>query len=230
MKVLGVVQARMSSRRFPGKVLHEVGDKPVLAYLLERLQRCDRLAGVVVAISDDVSDDPVESFCTDTSTAFFRGPLHDVAERFIQLFSQFPADAYARISADSPMLDQTVVDAVVCLFEQMDPDLATNTFPRSFPKGQSVEVFSPQVFQRACKCFEEPEDFEHITRYFYRHENVFEITNLTSDFPSSAAVLCIDVPEQLEAFAALLERMERPHWTYGWKEILALRGGLEVAQ
>ena len=51
-----IVQARMSASRLPGKVLHPIAGKPMLLYLLERLQRCDALDAIVVATSTQDSE------------------------------------------------------------------------------------------------------------------------------------------------------------------------------
>ena len=40
MTTLAIVQARTSSSRLPGKVLLPIGEKPMVLYQLERLQRC----------------------------------------------------------------------------------------------------------------------------------------------------------------------------------------------
>ena len=52
-----IVQARMSSNRFPGKVLHEILNKPLLLYLIERLQHGVPRDSLVVATSREESDD-----------------------------------------------------------------------------------------------------------------------------------------------------------------------------
>ena len=57
MSILAIVQARTSSSRLPSKVLLPIGSKPMVLYQLERLQRCTRLDGLVLATSDDSSDD-----------------------------------------------------------------------------------------------------------------------------------------------------------------------------
>ena len=54
-----VVQARMTSARLPGKVLRPLAGVPMLARLLDRLAGASTLDGVVVATSDEASDDPI---------------------------------------------------------------------------------------------------------------------------------------------------------------------------
>ena len=61
--VIALVQARMGSSRFPGKVLLPLAGEPMLVRLVERLQRCNNLERVIVATSDDDSDLPIVETC-----------------------------------------------------------------------------------------------------------------------------------------------------------------------
>ena len=79
MRIGAIIQARMTSRRLPGKVLAEVHGRPLMQYLLERVERCTELDAVVVATSTDPSDDPIESFCAERGIDCCRGSLENVA-------------------------------------------------------------------------------------------------------------------------------------------------------
>jgi len=52
MNVVAIVQARMGSTRFPGKVLKHVTGKPMIELLLARLSQSDELDSIIVATSD----------------------------------------------------------------------------------------------------------------------------------------------------------------------------------
>jgi spore coat polysaccharide biosynthesis protein SpsF len=52
----------MSSQRFPGKVLIDVLGSPMLGHLLDRLGQCKAINGLIVATSDDSSDDSVAAY------------------------------------------------------------------------------------------------------------------------------------------------------------------------
>src|SRR3954470_20001408 len=79
---LAVVQARMSSTRLPGKVLADVEGEPMLVLLLRRLARTPSVARIVVATSDDPSDDPIAAIAREAGADVYRGPLADVLARF----------------------------------------------------------------------------------------------------------------------------------------------------
>ena len=105
MRIEAIIQARMSSKRLPGKVLEQIQGKSVLQYLLERIGRCLGLQYTIVATSTDNSDDPIEEFCDDFGIECFRGSLENVAERFRDAAKKYKLDAFVRVCSDSPLLD-----------------------------------------------------------------------------------------------------------------------------
>jgi len=80
--ILAILQARMSSTRLPGKVLKPILGRPMLAWQIERILRSKTIGRLVVATSQEPSDDPIESFCVANEVACYRGALHDVLARF----------------------------------------------------------------------------------------------------------------------------------------------------
>src|SRR3954463_8587629 len=84
LNVLCVLQARVSSRRLPGKVLLPILGRPMLAQQLERVQRARRLDALCVATSNQPSDDDVAKLCAEIGVECFRGSLDDVLDRLYQ--------------------------------------------------------------------------------------------------------------------------------------------------
>ena len=60
-------------------------------------------------------------------------------------------------------------DKKSCKYVDKDIDIITNVKPRSFPKGQSVEVVNCKTFLSHYKKLSAEEDLEHVTRYFYKN-------------------------------------------------------------
>ena len=228
--VLAIVQARMGSRRLPGKVLREVAGKPILQYLLENLQRSQRLAGVVVATSTSAGDMPIVELCERLGVDVSRGDQANVAGRFLDVIETRHAQAFVRISGDSPLLDPRLVDRAVGRFETGDCDLVTNLRPRSYPRGQSVEVLNSQVFRDAYRAMSRREHFEHVTRWFYENEDQVKISNFRAARDWSDIRLVVDTAEDLHMIARIVKRMERPHWQYELSEIIEIYKSIEVEQ
>jgi spore coat polysaccharide biosynthesis protein SpsF (cytidylyltransferase family) len=225
MMIKAIVQARMSSKRLAGKVLMPIAGKPLLAYLFERLALCRNIDGFVLATSVDASDDPVVRFCREKGVACIRGPLEDVAARLLGAADELNLGAFVRINADSPFMDPVLVDkAALLLQENQAADLVTNVFPRSFPKGQSVEALRVKSLRKAYERMITPEDKEHVTRFFYAHPNEYQIVNFVSEEDVGLENLCVDSAQDLAAAERIVLRMDRPLTSYGWKEILELKG------
>jgi spore coat polysaccharide biosynthesis protein SpsF (cytidylyltransferase family) len=222
--MLAITQARMSSKRLPGKVLRSVAGMPVLGWVHRRLSLATQVSRVVVATSDHASDDPVEEYCRKQGIAFYRGPLDDVAQRFQDCIDVEGAPAFIRVTGDSPLIDPVVIDNVVALFKSSGCELATNVQVRSFPKGQSVEVMQSGSFNRGRARFRDAADREHVTRYFYEHANEMNIRNLSSDEAMGDLQLSIDTAEDLEAIDYILDRAGGD---VSWSEAARLRLGLE---
>lgn len=222
MKVMMVVQARFSSRRLPGKVLRPMAGKPMLAWLIERLERVHGTDGIVVATSTSADDDAVAQFAAGLGIPCFRGPLDDVLGRFVGTVRQFRLDAAVRISGDSPLLDPALVGRGIRLFGEERPDLATNVWPRTYPKGQSVEIVSRDALERA-DAGAAGEDREHVTAPIYRHHEHYRIASFGAETPSADVQMSVDTETDFRLAERMLEAMSRPHWEYGVDELLELR-------
>ena len=127
-KIPVILQARMSSKRLPGKVLRVKG-KPMLEWQILRLQRCRLIEQTVVATSNDPSDDAIFEFCKTKKIDCHRGSLENVASRFADMIRQRSLDAFIRVSGDSPLLDPKLLDSCVKVFNS-----AMKIFKFSFQK------------------------------------------------------------------------------------------------
>lgn len=221
MRIGGIVQARMTSVRCPGKVLQPILGRPLLWYLLTSLTKCRTLDELVVATSQDDTDNPIEQFCIAAGIGCYRGPLTNVARRFQELVERAGWDAFVRISGDSPLLDYRLVDRIVGLFRRSPCDLATNVPERTFPRGQSVEVVRAGAFQRALGGMVTGADTEHVTPYFYRHWADFEIRNIRCEPPCGEVRMTVDEPDDLMRIELLLKSLDRPHWQLPVDELVA---------
>jgi spore coat polysaccharide biosynthesis protein SpsF len=218
-----VAQARMTSTRLPGKVLRPLhGGKRTLEYLVERIERCEEVDDFVLATSEDPSDDPVAELCERLGVRFHRGPLADVSRRYLEVLERFELDAFVRITGDSPLLDQRIVDRAVRLFRPDEHDLVTNVFPRTFPAGQSVELVSAAAFRQAYPLMSRDDEHEHVTRFFYLHPEDFRILSFTAEDDEGTLDVSLDTEEDARMIGAILARMDRPHWEYTHAEVTAL--------
>ena len=207
VRVAAVVQARMNSRRFPGKVLHKVRGRPLLGCLLDRLRVSREIDNIIVATSVDATDTPIAAYCSERGVDCFRGSLDDVAGRFRGVSDVYDLDAFVRVCGDSPLLDPAVVDRGVSSFREAEVDVVTNCFPRTFPGGQSVEVVRAATFRHACTRMTDSTHFEHVTTFLYEHPDEYRIHNFTNPAGNQSDLdLSVNTPGEM----AIFERLHEP--------------------
>lgn len=197
----------MLSRRFPGKVLAPYRGRPIIRHVMASVEMAfgDRVA-LTVLMSVESSDDPLAAYLDHLGVDVFRGSLNDVFDRFRQCLAERPCTWMLRLNADSPLLRPDVLRLVAQKPLEVDCDLITTTFPRTFPSGQNAELIRSEVFRDIPTRELDAGDREHVTQFYYRHASRFRITNIESSNPSwSALSLAVDTPDDLYRLEHLSE-------------------------
>jgi spore coat polysaccharide biosynthesis protein SpsF len=141
----------------------------------------------IVLTSVQPSDDPLAAYLHRAGIPCFRGRLDDVLHRFQACLHAHPCQWVVRVCADSPLLDAAVVrSAVEAAVAAADEAVITTTSPRTFAKGQNVEIVRAAVLASLAGDDLTPGDREHVTAYLYRHPTRFKVLNLESGDPRLA--------------------------------------------
>ena len=180
MNVKFIIQCRMNSSRYPGKVLAPFLGKPLLAHIVDRIKSTKLKSSIILATSNKRSDDPLEIYGKYLGIIVERGSLDDVSKRFALVLKKHKCEAFFRVCGDSPLLSSSLFNQALSIYKKNSYDLVTNVFPRTFPKGMSVELFNTETFLKYQKKISKDLDKEHLTRYFYKNSKNFKIFNLKS--------------------------------------------------
>lgn len=188
----------MSSTRLPGKVFREIKGEPMIMHQIARIRQMRNLAQVVVATSVESSDDELAEFLTAHQVSVFRGPLNDVAARFLGAIDEHPADVVVRLTADCPLIDPDVIDAVVDRHIETGADYTSNVINRTFPRGLDCEVFDPSVLRALYADGMSDYEKEHVTVGIYSRPERFQLENYAGETDHSALRWTVDTPEDFE--------------------------------
>jgi spore coat polysaccharide biosynthesis protein SpsF len=221
MTTIAVVQARMGSTRFPGKVLADLEGEPLIRFLLRRLRHV-AVDHVVVATSECPADDAVVEAVTELDMPVVRGPEHDVLTRFVHVIEAFPADVVVRLTADCPLVDPNLVGAALELRSRSAADYASNTLVRTFPDGLDVEVIRAPVLIEAAKEAADPVEREHVTPFVYRRPERYRLVSLRNSEHLGDERWTVDTPADLEFVRSITRRFPSP--TFPWEAALAAVG------
>lgn len=193
-----LVQARMASARFPGKVLAPLNGRPVIRHVVEAVVRALPGLPLVVATTLDESDDPLVAYLDELGVATFRGDRDDVFQRFRACLGVHPAEWILRICADSPRLDPRVLRAVADRVSCDGVDVVTTRLPVSLAKGQNAELIRARMFLTVDERELNSHDREHVTPFFYRHAGRFRIVGIADQLPDLAGgAFAVDEIEDL---------------------------------
>ena len=224
------IQARSTSDRFPRKSLQSILGIPLIAWVIEGCKKVD--LPVWVLTSDDKSDDDLAFISAEHGAKVFRGSLKNVLCRYKVFVESYGLTHVIRINGDSPLISPDVIMRAVKVSSiNASADLITNVFPRTFPKGQSVEIIRSTAIKELAKERMTESNIEHITSFFYDNSRQFQICNFTNNADLSQLNLCVDFPEDLfkiERFLKernILSPSRIPAWTRLSKLIQANRLG-----
>lgn len=166
-----VIQARIGSTRFPGKVLRPIAGRPMLAHVLGRLQHLRHAATVVVATTVLPQDDAVVAWCAEHGVACFRGDELDVLDRYLRCAEAYGFAHVVRLTADNPFTDIEELDRLIDFHLAQCFDY-THAFGL-MPVGVGAEIFTFAALQRSHTEGHAPHHREHVNEYIQEHPELF---------------------------------------------------------
>jgi spore coat polysaccharide biosynthesis protein SpsF len=229
-KVVIVVQARMSSTRFPGKILKPILGKSLLNRMLERLQMIRHEATIVIATSDAEQDDIIENEANIIGVPCFRGSLNNCLDRHYRAGKSYDADVVIKIPSDCPLIDPHIIDHVLDFYldHEDDYDFVSNLHPATWPDGNDVEIMTMACIEKAWKEASRPLELEHTTPYIWENPDKFRIGNVTwpaeLDYSMSHR-FTIDYPEDYLFINKVYEELYPQKANFSCYDILKLLDG-----
>ncbi len=211
----------MGSTRLPRKVLLPLEDKTILEQVISRVQRSSLITALVVATTVNPEDDALADLCGRLNVEVYRGSEGDVLDRFYQAATLLQADHIVRVTADCPLIDPAVIDAVIGLHLQEQADYTTNTLQETFPDGQDVEVFTAAALHTAWQHARLTSEREHVTPYIRNHPKMFRLCNLTCPQNLGAKRWTVDNPEDYEFVKYIYQGLYRTKPQFTMMDVLA---------
>lgn len=229
MKTGAIIQARMSSKRLPGKVLKELpygSGISSLEQIVYRLKQVDSIREVIIATSTDEDDQAIVEMADSKGINVFTGSLDNVLERFYLAAKPHNFDHVVRITGDCPCIDPLVLEGVIRRHVQENADFTTlGAVKRTFPHGMDGSVMKMQVLEEAYRNADKDFEQEHVTPYIYRsHPEKFKILSIEAPEALADPTLRItmDTPEDHALICCIYEALYPENPSFGLREIISL--------
>lgn len=210
-KIGVIIQARMTSKRFPGKSMAMLYDKPVLQHVIERAKDIKGEKGahpeaIIVAVPDMDESEPMLELVDRLGVYNFCGEEENVLRRYYQTAVHFGLDVIIRITGDCPLVNPRVSSEVLQLLLWRKLDYCSNVYPkRTYPRGFDTECFTFDCLEAAFKLAETDEEKEHVTTWMINNSQELKTACVVQKLNKSHINLCVDYPEDLERLEALLK-------------------------
>ena len=143
-KILGIIPARYSSTRFPGKPLADINGKFMIQHVYERALKSKSLCGVLIATDDERIFNAAKSFNADvvmTDSDLPNGTAR--CEQAAKIFNE-NIDAVINIQGDEPLLDPLMIDEVAELLNDSYCATLCNEMQSDFENPNAVKVVMSQ--------------------------------------------------------------------------------------
>ena len=224
-KVVGVVQARMGSSRLPGKALRQLGGKPLVWHIVDRMHRADRCEAIVLATTTDPRNGPLIEYAEELGLDVVLDEIEDdLASRIARAVRASGADYVLKTGGDCPLVDPQVMAGMVDLALQTKSDFCSNRVRWSFPLGLSCDVVSSKAVLWCDQNLRKPEDRELFALYIRDHPNQFVVSSFERNVDLSDLSWTVDTPEDFVAVSRIFDALFREGECFGLNDVLRYLG------
>lgn len=169
---IAVIQARMSSRRLPGKAMLLIDSKPVIYHVIKRGQKIYGIEKVVLATSKNKENDELSDFAKSLNTEVFREDEDNVLERFYLIAKKYKAKNIIRLTGDNPLVDFKAVSFLLGKHCQNKHDYSILD---RLPIGACADIFSFNAVKKSYKNSGGEFLRDHIDLYVLENQDEFNI-------------------------------------------------------
>jgi spore coat polysaccharide biosynthesis protein SpsF len=216
----------MGSTRLPGKVLLPLAGKPLILRMYERVILSRYAGEIVIAITEDESDNQLFKLCQQNKINVFRGHPLDLLDRHYKTANEYNAEVVIKIPSDCPLIDPEIIDKVILYYinNKEKFDFVSNLHPPTYPDGNDVELMSFKVLENAWINAKKDFEREHTTPYIWENPDKFRIGNVVWETGLDYSMthrFTIDYKEDYEFIKRVYDELYEDNKIFSLKDILA---------
>jgi len=228
-KTITIIQARMGSKRLPGKILKTIADKTIIEHVITNLQQCQKIDKIYLATGSGNENHPLQPICEKHNITLYFGPEDNVLQRFWDVLEKEKKegriyDSVVRICADSPFIDAKEIDKLIKAHNRKKADLSINyNHQTGLPCGFGVEVISSNALQESHQLAKTNEHKEHLDEWILQHPNRYKIYKhpVPKNKQNYRLHFTVDYPEDLSFLQQVTEYLKQQNLPIYSQNILA---------
>jgi len=166
-KTIGVIQARIGSTRLTYKMMLSLHGKPLIEWVIKRVQKSQLLDDIIVAIPVSEDNDILAKYIEKLKVKVYRGSESNVLNRFYESVKNENATNIVRICADNPLIDGNEIDNLINFYNNNICDYTYNHIPKNnlYPDGLGAEIISFETIENLNNIVNTKNHKEHCLSY-----------------------------------------------------------------
>ena len=219
-KIIAIIQARQTSKRFPNKVLKKIGKNTLIEILIKRLKLSKKINKTIIAIPNNKNQKNLKSLLKRKKIEFFEGNENNVLDRYYKAAVKYQPKYVVRITADCPLIEHQIVDKIINICIKKKLDYVSNTQPPTFPDGLDVSVFTFNALKKVWNEAKSDYDKEHVVTFIHKSKKFkkFNYTNLEN---LSLERWTVDEPEDFEVVKNIVKHFKNIN--FSWRQVIKLK-------
>ena len=172
---VAIIQARIGSTRLPSKMMLSLHGKPIIEWVIRRVQKAKLLDDIVMALPDTKENDILDRYIRKLGVRVFRGSEDNVLGRFYNAVKDKNPTQIVRICADNPLIDGKEIDNLIEFYQNNSCDYTYNHIPKNnlYPDGLGAEIISFNLLKELNAIVTEDKHREHCLSYITDNSDRF---------------------------------------------------------
>ena len=231
--VAAIIQARMGSTRLPGKSLMLLAGKPLVGRVIERIRTATKIDKLILAIPDNIENNPLETLGKSYGVQIFRGSEIDLVDRYYNAAKNLSCKYVVRIPADNPVPQGSEIDRIIDHHLSLNrPGFSSNLaeiYGSRYPDGIGAEIFDFELLEEISADFSDSKKREHVHLNFFDYATQKAVdetwcpistVQCPSDFARPDIILDVNTQIQFEYMANLYKELYPSNPNFDIKDII----------
>lgn len=221
-----LIQARLGSTRFPKKIIKDIDGKTVIEYMIDRLLKVFKKKNIIINTTNSVKDNKLVVIAKRNKLLYFRGSENNVLDRYLKCSKKFNVKNIIHLTSDCPLVDVDLLIRMKRIFEKKKKlDYFANTYPpesSNFPDGSDIEIYKQKSLIKLSKMSDKKEDKEHVTNFFWKNPNTFNVQILKSNKNLSLFKYSLDYENELFLIREIIKISKKKKIKLNYRNIVKI--------
>ncbi len=202
-----IIQARMGSKRLPGKSLKKYNNITPLEVLVKRIKKVKKISKIIIATTKLKTDNIIFKHSKKLNVEIYRGSNLNVLNRYYHAAKKFDSKNIIRLTADCPFIDLNTLKKMIKIFSKTNCNYLSNTYPLpcTYPDGSDIEIFDFKSLEQSSKKAFLPSDKEHVTKYLWNSKK-FKCKRIDNKKNLSNYRYTIDTIDDFKLFSFIIKK------------------------